>query len=151
MKKSLFTALALLIAATGFTAAAAHADDAKLTASKTGKDVFCRAKVSFKNGLDQTIQLDRVRVVSGSDSKFYSEFELSGSRYRPVSGATVSTPSVDVMVPAGHKLAIEATYRTQITAGANPKFSAPKTDSSGIGAIQPACSIEGQELNITVN
>lgn len=151
MKKALFTALALLLAATGFSTASANADDATLAATKTGKDVFCRAKVNFKNGQDQTIQLDRVRIHSSTDSKFFSEFELSGSRYRPVSGATVSSPMVDVMVPAGHKLAVGVTYRTQITAGKDPKFSAPKTDEAGAGAIQPECSIDGQQLSITVN
>jgi len=151
MKKYILSILALTVMATGFAASAAPSDDPKLEASKTGKDVFCRAKVKIENGLDQTMQIDRVRVSSSTEPGFYSEYEVSGSRYRPVSGATVPTPMLDVMVPAGHKLAVEVTYRKQITAGKDARFSAPKTDKAGAGAIQPGCTLGGQDLGIRVN
>lgn len=151
MKNRMFAAAALLLATTALAVPSAQADDPGLTASKTGKETFCRARVRIKNAVDQTVQVDRVRISSNSDAGYYSEFELSGSRYRPVSGATVPMPVVDVMVPAGHKLATAVTYRKQITAGANPKFSQPKSDSAGAGAIQPVCSLEPQELTILIN
>lgn len=151
MKKPLFATLALLVAATGFTASSAHADDEALTASKTGKETFCRAKIRMRNERDQTIQLDKVRVLSQDDGKWFSEFTLGGAKYRPVSGATVSTPTVDVMVPAGHKLNLEVTYRSQVTAGKNPTFSQPKTDDASAGAIQPGCSLAGQDLTIVID
>ncbi|MBK8234796.1 MAG: hypothetical protein IPK74_04500 [Deltaproteobacteria bacterium] len=151
MKNRMFAAAALLLATTALAVPSAQADDPGLTASKTGKETFCRVRVKVKNALDQTIQLDKIRISSSSDAGFYSEFELSGSRYRPVSGATLPVPTVDVMVPAGHKVASALTYRKQITAGANPKFSQPKSDSWGAGAIQPACSLDGQELLLTVH
>jgi hypothetical protein len=150
MKKPLFATLALLIAATGFTASAAPADDDTLTASKTGKETFCRAKIKVRNERDQTIQLDKLRVLSAEDGKFFSEFPLGSSKYRPVAGAAVSTPMLDVMVPEGHKLKIEVTYRSQITAGKNPTFSQPKTEDAPPGAIQPGCSLAGQDLTIAV-
>ena len=150
MKKHLLTVFALALMTTGFAYAPADADQPKLEASKTGKQPFCRAKYKLKNEVGQTIQIDRLRVLSSDDEAFYSEFELSGSRYRPVSGATVPTPMLDVMVPAGHQLKVEVTYRKQITAGKNPKFSAPKTDKIANGAIQPGCSLGGQELTVGV-
>lgn len=151
MKKRMFAAAALLLATTALAVPSAQADDPGLTASKTGKETFCRVRVKIKNSLDQTIQADKLRISSNTDPSYYSEFELSGSRYRPVSGATVPTPVIDVMVPAGHKVASALTYRKQITAGANPKFSQPKSDTWGAGAIQPACSLEPQDLLLTVN
>lgn len=155
MKKRMFPILALgLLSMTGFavTATATSGDDEpKLAASKSGKDVFCRVKLKIHNQLDQAIQLDKVRISSSTEAGFYSEFELSGSRYRPVSGATLPLPTVDVMVPAGHKLATAITYRKQITAGKDAKFSAAKTDEKGAGAVQPACSLAGQELTVTIN
>jgi len=153
MKKPLFTALAVLVAATGISIGSAHAggDEPKLAATKSGKDVFCRVKLQLVNGMDQTMQLDSVRISSSTEGKFFSEFALSGSRYRPVVGATVSTPMLDVMVPAGHKISTKVTYRTQVTAGKNPKFSEPKTDESGAGALAQGCSLDGEELTIRVN
>lgn len=151
MKKSMFAVATLLLATTALAVPSAQAEDPGLTASKSGKELFCRVKVKVKNTLDQTIQLDKIRISSSSDAGFYSEFELSGSRYRPVSGATLPMPTLDVMVPAGHKVASALTYRKQITAGANPKFSQPKSDTWGAGAIQPGCSLDGQELILTVH
>jgi hypothetical protein len=152
MKTKMLSALALAFLTTGIGVGTAQADgDEPKLEAKSGKELFCRVKVKFSNKLDQAIQIDRLRVSSSTDAGFFSEFELSGSRYRPVSGATVHTPELDVMVPAGHKLATEVTYRKQITAGKNPKFSQPKTEDWGAGAIQPACSLAGQELTLTIN
>lgn len=154
MKKRLFPMLALgLLSMTGFamTAAATGDDEPKLEATKSGKDLFCRVKVKIHNNVDQTIQVDKLRISSSTEPGFYSEFDLNGSRYRPVSGATIATPTIDVMVPAGHKVSSEITYRKQITAGKDPKFSGPKTDKWGAGAIQPACSLAGQDLLLTVH
>lgn len=152
MKKKVLPILALAcMSLTGFAYTAAGADEPKLEASKSGKDLFCRVKVKIHNNVDQTIQVDKLRISSSTEPGFYSEFDLNGSRYRPVSGATIATPTIDVMVPAGHKVSSEITYRKQITAGKDPRFSAPKTDSWGAGAIQPACSLAGQDLLLTVH
>lgn len=151
MKKKVLPILALAcMSLTGFAYTAAGADEPKLEASKSGKETFCRVKIKIHNELDQTIQVDKLRISSNTEPGFYSEFELNGSRYRPVSGATVPTPMLDVMVPAGHKLATAITYRKQITAGKDPKFSQPKSDDWGAGAIQPVCSLSGQELTLTI-
>ncbi len=149
MNKKMLTIASLGLMTLGLMGAA-KADDGKLE-SKSGKDVTCTAKIQIKNGLDQTVQIDSLRMSSSSDKGFFTEYTLGGSKYRPVTGATVSTPSLDVKVPAGHKLATEVVYRTQKTAGKNPTFSAPKTQTWGPSAIQAGCSLAGQTLNVMIN
>jgi hypothetical protein len=151
MKTRILPLLAVALLTTGFGMSAASADDPKLEATKSGKELFCRAKVKVNNKLDQTIQLDKIRISSSEEPGFYSEFELSGSRYRPVSGASLPMPMLEVMVPSGHKLVTEISYRKQITAGKDAKFSQPKSDKWGAGAIQAPCTLAGQELTVTIN
>ena len=154
MTTKLFTALALAVMTTtamGASSAQAAGADDKALESKSGRALHCTAKVKFKNSLDQTIEIDSLRLRSATDAKFFTEYKLGGSRYRPVSGATIRTPDLKVQVPDGHKIAVEVTYRTQKTAGKNAKWSKPKTQKWGAGAIQPACSLDGQTINVTIN
>lgn len=154
MKTKLFTALALALTttmATGATTASAAPGQGDGMETKSGKALNCKAKVKFKNSLGQTLEIDTLRLSSASDPKFFTEYKLGGSRYRPVSGATIQTPELDVQVPDGHKLAIEITYRTQKTAGKNGTWSQSKSEKWGAGAVQPTCSLGGQTLTVTIN
>ncbi|MEM6989641.1 MAG: hypothetical protein AAF721_04065 [Myxococcota bacterium] len=154
MKTKLFTAFALaVLTTTAMSASSAQASgaDDKALESKSGKALHCTAKVKFKNALDQTIEIDSLRLRSASDAKFFTEYKLGGSRYRPVSGATIRSPNLKVQVPDGHKLAVEVTYRTQRTAGKNGAWSRPKTAKFGASAVQPACTLGGQTINVTID
>jgi hypothetical protein len=154
MNKRILGVLAVGLAFSGAGMAASTTaqanDNQPIVASDSGKETFCRSKFRFTNTLSMTIQLEKLRVTSATDPAFFQEFSFNGSSYRPVAGATVSTPVMDVKVPTGHKYKWKVVFRTQVTAGKNPTWSALKTMESGAGAIQPACALDGATFGLNV-